>query len=490
MALRGGGYNPRLTAIIVASANFLASLDATVITTAIPQMARAFSVAPTALSIGITVYILVTAALLPTSTWIADRIGARTVFSASIAGFAIASALCGLSHNLVEFVGARALQALAASLMIPVGSLILLRSTEKKDLVSSMAISTTPGLVAPVLGPPIGGFIITFFSWPWVFYLNVPVAVLGVLLTLRHIADRRAESLPPFDLVGFLATGGALASLIYGFDRASAERVDLPLAGGFLALGFGLGACAVAHARRCEHPIVPLAALRRRTFTITSITGGALVRIQLRGFGFVTPLLFQICFGLSAFQAGLLLLGYNGGDLLLKPIVTPIIRRLGFRQAILGSSALSSLSCLSWMAFTRATPFWAMFLVLVVSGMFRSVLLSGLIPLTFADVAPEEIGGATVLSNVLTQVTGALAISVSAVVLNLSGHLRGEPAGALAAPDCRVALFVMAVLGGLALLSFVNLPKDAGAEVSGHGRSAEAAAAETVLEATAPDAMV
>jgi hypothetical protein len=408
------------------------------------------------------------AALLPLSTWVADRLGARLVFAAAIAAFAAASVLCGLSQNLWEFIGARALQAAAATLMAPVGNLVLLRTTQKKDLVSAIAISTTPGLVAPVIGPAIGGFIVTFMSWPWIFFLNIPIAIVGVTLALRFIPDLRGDQRRPFDWIGFGSTGGALAAVIYGLDRISAPGGDRWAPTALIVAGLALGVFAVRHSRRARHPLISLAVLRFRTFSTSALTGGTLVRTPFRAMGFILPLMFQIGLGMTAFKSGLLLLAYNGGDLLLKSIANQTLRRFGFRRSLAVTAVLTAGATASWTLFTRGTPFWAIFVVLVASGAARSVLMTGLVSITFADVPAEEIGAATVLSNVLNQTTGAVAIAIAAIVLNLSAASSGEPAGRLGLQDCRVALLVMAVIGLMSLPSFLRLPPDAGAEVSGH----------------------
>ena len=469
-------YAPRLIALIVASASFMGSLDATVITTALPQMAHAFHLPPVDMSLGVTIYILVMAALLPMSTWVADRLGARTVFAAAIAGFAIASVLCGLSRTLPEFVGARVLQALAATLMTPVGNLVLLRSTEKKDLVSAIAISTTPALVAPVIGPAVGGFIVTFASWPWIFFLNVPLAIAGVVLALRFIPDLRSDQRRPFDWIGFACTGLALAALIYGLDRVSAPGTNHWASGGLILAGLGLGAVAVRHSLRAPHPLVQLQSLQIRAFATCALTGGVLVRMPFRALGFILPLMFQVGLGMSAFKSGILLLGYNGGDLLLKSIANQTLRRFGFRRSLAVTAVLTAIATASWTLFGPATPFWVIFGVLVLSGMARSVLMTAIVSLTFADIPLQEIGGATVLSNVLNQTTGAVAIALAAIILNLSVAVRGAGAGHVGLLDCRIALAVMAVIGLSALPSFLRLPPEAGAEVSGHRGSGPAAA--------------
>ena len=464
-------YAPRLIAVIVAAAMFMGSLDQTVIATALPQMARAFHRPPVDLSLAMTIYILVMAAFLPVSTWVADRLGARKVFAGAIAGFAAASALCGISQNLPEFIAARVLQALAATLMAPVGNLVLFRSTEKKDLVAAVAISTTPGLVAPVIGPAIGGFIVTFLQWPWIFYLNIPIAMAGVALALRYIPDLKAAERRPFDWIGFGLTGTALGAFIYGLDRISAPGSGWGWPAASIVLGLGLGVLAIRHSRRATHPLLSLEPLKIATFRASSLTGGMLIRIPFRALGFTLPLMFQVALGMSAFQSGLLVLGYNGGDLLLKSIANQALRRMGFRGALTITATLSALATLSWIAFGPSTPFWAIFLVLVLSGMARSILMTAMVSMTFADVPHKEIGAATVLSNVLSQTTGAVAIGLAALILNLSSAARGA-AGHVGLADCRLVLAIMSLVGLLSVLSFRRLPHDAGAEVSGHRPSA------------------
>lgn len=478
-------YTPRLIALIVAAAVFMGALDQTVIATALPQMARAFHRPPVDLSLAMTVYILVMAAFLPISTWVADRLGARRVFAAAILGFAAASALCGFSRSLPEFVGARVLQALAATLMTPVGNLVLFRSTAKKDLVSAVAISTTPGLVAPVIGPAVGGFIVTFLDWPWIFYLNIPIAALGVVLALRYIPDLKASEPRPFDWPGFLVTGAALSAFIYGLDRISAAGVDWPWPAALIVIGLGLGVVAVRHSLAARHPLLSLEPLKIATFRVSALTGGTLVRIPFRALGFALPLLFQVALGFSAFQSGLLVLGYNGGDLLLKSIANQALRRVGFRRSLAVSAALTALATASWMLFGPKTPFWAIFAVLTLSGAARSILMTAMVSMTFADVPHRELGDATVLSNVLNQTTGAVAIGLAALILNLSSGARGA-AGHIDLGDCRITLAIMAVIGLSALPSFLRLPHDAGAEVSGHrprGGADRLAVAEAEAEA-------
>ncbi len=228
------------------------------------------------------------------------------------------------------------------------------------------------------------------------------------------------------------------------------------------------------HSRRAAHPLLSLEPLKVATFRVAALTGGTLVRIPFRALGFTLPLMFQVALGMSAFQSGLLVLAYNGGDLLLKSIANQALRRMGFRRALCVTTVLTAVATASWVVFTASTPFWAIFAVLMASGMARSVLMTAMVSMTFAEVPHEELGGATVLSNVLNQTTGAVAIGLAALILNLSSSARGAP-GHVGLADCRTALVIFAAIGLSSLPSFLRLRPDAGADVSGHRTAARSA---------------
>ncbi len=196
--------------LLVAGAFFMENLDGTVIATALPQMARSFQVGPVSLNVGMTAYMLTLAVFIPISGWIADRFGARTVFGGAIAVFTVSSVFCGLSNGLPEFVLSRIVQGIGGAMMVPVGRLIVLRSTEKEHLLRATSFITWPGLVAPVLGPPVGGFITTYASWRWIFFLNVPLGLIGIVLSVLLIGNRRADQHRPFDWIGVRLLCGRL----------------------------------------------------------------------------------------------------------------------------------------------------------------------------------------------------------------------------------------------------------------------------------------
>jgi len=461
--------SPRLIALIVACAMFMAQLDSTVVATALPQMATSFGVAPVNLSIGITVYILAQAALLPASSWLADRFGGRTVFALSIAGFTLASLVCGLCETLPQFIAARAVQGLTAALMTPVGRLVLLQSTDRADLIRVMNISTVPMLVAPTIGPALGGFITTYLSWHWIFFLNLPIGVAGVMLVLRYIPALKSGVRRPFDGLGFTLMAVGVSALLYGLDRIANAGADSWAAPAALAiLGFGLLALAFAHAKRAEFPLISLPALKLPSYAVASVGAGALIRVPVRALPFILVLMLQVVHGMTAFHAGLLLLAVNGGDLLLKAVTSQTLRRYGFRTVLIASGVLTVAPIMACALFIPGTPDWAIFLVLIASGAGRSFLFTGMSTLAFADVPSEETGGASVLWYLGQQVTMALGISLAAILMNLGGWATGAPPGVPTLIACQIAFVGMGLIGFISVVMFRRIAPDAGAAVSGH----------------------
>ncbi|MBO9726420.1 MAG: MFS transporter [Novosphingobium sp.] len=453
--------DPRAVAIMVAFVMFLSILEATVIATALPDMARDFGVAPSGMGIGITAYLLVSTAFLPLSSWAAQRLGPRRVLTGSVLGFGLASLLCSLSTGLAFFVAARALQALCSSLMTPVGNLVLLRVTPKHRLVEMLAISTTPALIAPVIGPPLGGLLTETFGWQSIFLLNLPLTLLGALLTRKlipHIPPQPA----PFDPLGFALVAGALGLLIYGFDRLGAHPGAPALPAALIASGSLVSFMALRFLRARPDGLVPLTALRHKTFRSIAFGAGMVMRVPHMGQALVLPLYFQLAFGLSPGVAGLLLLANNLGDLALKPVVGRVIRATGFRLALSLGTALMMGSLAALAALNADAPLWVMAAAMVVAGMARSVPFTGMVSLAFADVAQEELPGAIVLNSIGNALSAAAGISLGALFLNL-------PLAALlpgAEAPYRLALLALALLGLCAVPLFARLPTAAGAHIT------------------------
>ena len=323
----------RLVALLVAGAFFMENLDGTVIATALPQMAQSFHSSPVDLNMGMTAYLLTLAVFIPVSGWVADRLGPRTVFSSAIAVFTFASVLCGFSNTLWQFTAARILQGLGGAMMVPVGRLVVLRVTEKKDLMLAMAYIIWPGLVAPVIGPPAGGFITTYSSWRWIFFLNVPLGLIGITLAMLWIKNERDSEVRPFDWLGFTLAGTACTSFMYSLELLGRQKEQWSEVSLFLGYSVVAGWLAVRHMSKSRHPLIDFACLREKTFAI-SIWGGSLFRIAINASPFLLPLMFQVPFGMTAFQSGLLILAMFAGNLTMKSVTTPVLRKFGFKSAV------------------------------------------------------------------------------------------------------------------------------------------------------------
>jgi EmrB/QacA subfamily drug resistance transporter len=415
--------NMRRVALIVAAAFFMQNLDGVIITTSLPQMAGVFRVRPADLNLGITAYMLSTAAFLPLSGWVADRLGAKRVFAAAIVIFTLASVVCGVSQDLWQFTSARIFQGLGGALMAPVGRMVVLRSAEKADLVAATALLTWPALIAPVVGPVLGGFITTYISWRWNFLLNAPLGAVGVVLVLAFVPNASHVVRTRFDLPGFVLSSAALVAILAGFEGLTGS--NWAFAGVAVCAGLALGALAVRHLNRREGPLLDLEPLKVPTFTISTVDAGYLFRLAISATPFLLPLMFQVAFGLTAFTAGLYVLAYFGGNLLMKTVTTPALRLFGFRNVLIGNGVLAGASILACAAVSPTTPAAVTVMVLLAAGLTRSMQFTALATLTFADIEPRLRGSSSTLSSMLQQVSVGMGVAVAAVLINVSQSLRG-----------------------------------------------------------------
>jgi EmrB/QacA subfamily drug resistance transporter len=456
-----------LIAILVAGAFFMENLDGTVIATALPQMGLSFQVSPVDLNMGMTAYMLMLAVFIPISGWIADRFGARTVFASAIAVFTLSSILCGLSTGLWQFTAARIIQGIGGAMMVPVGRLVVLRTTEKHNLVRAIAYITWPGLVAPILGPPAGGFITTYATWHWIFFLNVPLGIIGITLALLWIRNLKADHLKPFDWTGFALTSTACTTFMYGLELIGRQKLAWRTTSLFLAAGVVLGGLAVAHFRRASAPLIDLAALKIKTFAIT-VSGGSLFRIAISVSPFLLPLMFQVGFGLSAFQSGLLMLGLFAGNLGMKTVTTPMLKRFGFRNILIVNGILTAFLILACAALSPQTPRSVILAVLFLNGLCRSMQFTSLSTIVYVDVPKSQLSSATSFSSMITQMSMGMGVAVGAIALRLAAFLRRNATGTPTLTDFHFAFIFVAVLTALAVIDCFTLEPDAGAVVSGH----------------------
>lgn len=447
-----------LIALLVAAAFFMENLDATVINTALPAMAATFAVQPVDLNIGITAYLLTLTLLIPASGWLADRLGCRRVFMASIVVFTLASLLCAMSQNLWQFASARVLQGVGGAMMVPVGRLAVLRNTAKQNLMQAIAMITWPGLVAPVLGPALGGFIATYASWHWIFLLNLPLGVLAFALAWWLIppsADGMASS--RFDWTGFLLCGTACLLLMSGLEQVGGTG-QLMLAMLCLSGAGVLLAGLWRHCRRSHAPLLDLSILRIRTYR-TTIVGGSLLRAAINTTPFLLPLMFQLGMGMDAFRSGLLLLTLFAGNLGMKVLTSRTLRRFGFRLTLLLSGLALVVLTLLIATFGPDTPWPWLVLVLLLSGMARSMTFTTLSTLAFVDVPPAQMSHANTLFNMLLRMAYGMGIAIAAVGLRMAESWLPQ---ASALTHYHFAFVVLAGLTLLALWDVWQLPGNAG----------------------------
>jgi len=451
--------------LLVAGAFFMEMLDGTVIATALPQMAATFGVAPVSLNIGMTAYLLALAVFLPISGWIADRFGARTVFACAIGIFTFASLLCALSTSLPAFTAARILQGIGGAAMVPVGRLIVLRITDKSRLMTAMTTIVWPGLVAPVLAPPIGGYLATHHAWQWIFLLNIPLGIVAIALAMILVPNLRSTDRRPLDFIGLVLSGLSLVLLVYGVNLLGAEH-PTTAAMAMIAAGGVLAWLAIRHFRRHPTPLLDLTPLRIPTFAI-GIYSGSIARIAIGTAPFLLPLLFQIGFGWSAFAAGALLLWIFAGDLFMKAFNNRILRRLGFRPVMIANTLLLALSLAACGLLTPNTPLPLLILLLLANGIFRSMQFTALTAIQFADIPPPQLSGANTLVAMLTKLTLGVGVVIGAAALNLSSLLRGHASGTPDLVDFRFAFFGIAVLALFSLRDLFRLDPAAGQNLRG-----------------------
>jgi len=441
------------------------NLDSSVVATVLPAMAQDLGQDPVNLSVAITSYLVALCVFIPVSGWVADRYGARRVFMLAIFVFALASALVGLAQGLGTLVAARVLQGIGGAMMVPVGRLLLLRRIRKEELLTAMTWLTMPALLGPVFGPPLGGLLADAVSWRAVFWINVPVGVVGLALVWRFIPEVEAQDAGKLDLAGLVLWGVALAALV-----AAAETIGRGLVPQAVTIALGVvGAVAagfaIRHSRRVARPAVDLSLLRIRSFAMP-MGAGTLFRAGAGAVPFLLPLKLQLVFGLSAGESGLVTFATALGAFAMKPLVRPLLRRFGFRAVLAANGAAAAAGVAVCALFSPAWPLAAIFIVLAAGGLTRSLHFTALNALAFADVPQEKLAAATALSGTVQQLGVALGVMLGSLTLMASVAVAGRAQPVLS--DFAVGFVVAGLLILLSLPATLRLSRDAGARVSGH----------------------
>jgi EmrB/QacA subfamily drug resistance transporter len=454
----------RIVPLIVATALFMENMDSTVISTSLPAIARALGTNPLALKLAVTSYLLSLAIFIPASGWTADRFGARNVFRTAIGVFMLGSIGCAASHSLPEFVLARIVQGMGGAMMTPVGRLIMVRSIDKRLLINAMSLVTMPALIGPICGPPLGGFITTYFSWHWIFLINVPIGLVGIVTATRFIANVHVERTDPFDYVGFVLSGFAIAGLAFGLSAMGLESLPASMVAALLALGAVSAVAYVIHAGRSPAPILDLNLLRLPTFR-ASIVGGFLFRLGIGALPFLLPLLLQIGFDLNPFQSGLITFTTALGSMFMKAAVARVLRRFGYRNVLLYNALISSAFLAACATFVHGMPYFAMVAILLSGGFFRSLQFTSINTIAYAEIEPAKMSRATSMVAAAQQLSLSTGVAVGALVVETT--LRLKDTTAITVADFPAAFLVVAALSASAALIFYRLAPDAGWELLG-----------------------
>ena len=481
----------RLIPLIVATALFMENMDSTVIATSLPAIAVDIGTSPLTLKLAITSYLLSLAVFIPASGWTADRFGARMVFTVAIGVFMLGSIGCALSSSVTGFVIARIVQGMGGAMMTPVGRLVLLRSIDKSALVNAMAWVTVPALVGPVIGPPLGGFITTFFSWHWIFLINIPIGLLGIFMALRHIDPIKSEDPERFDLYGLVLAGIGLGGIAFGLSVAGLNLLPRSVVGALVAIGSISMTLYVMHARRTGSPVLDFSMLHLATLR-ASIMGGFLFRLGIGALPFLLPLLMQVGFGLTPFQSGLVTFASAVGAMGMKALAARIIRTFGFRNMMTINAIVSSFFLAACALFTAATPLLLIMIILVVGGFFRSLQFTAINTVAYAEVAPAQMSRATTLVSVNQQLAISAGVAIGAFSVESTMMLRHVTE--LSADVFAPAFLVVAFISAISAWFFWQMPDDAGHEISGRkaveisSRKGAAQAAVKVASETTGDA--
>lgn len=472
MSLPDAATAKRYLPWVVATVMFMETLDATIVNTAIPSMAASLEVPPLSLKAVVASYILSLAVFIPISGWMADRFGTRRAFFSAVATFTAASLLCGIAYNVPMLIAARLLQGLGAAMMMPVGRLTIVRTFSKSELLGAMNFVVMPALIGPLLGPTIGGLIVHWVSWRYIFLVNLPVGLIALYLIWRHLPEYRGTSKRPLDVTGFVLFGSGIALLSWLLEVFGEHELSLAWGGGLLALSFALLIAYGVHASRSDHPLLQLALFRIRTFRV-AVAGGFLTRIGMGGMPFLLPLLYQLGLGLPAWQSGLLMMPSAFAAMTLKLVTAPILRRFGYRRVLVVNTVLIGAAISLFSQVGPGTPIPLIVLLALCLGFFNSMQFSAMNTLGYADVEGAQTSMASTLASAAQQLSMSFGLATASLVAGW--FLAGLPQTdhALVTDALHHAFIALAAVTVVSSVSFWGLHPGDGAAVSqGPGQSA------------------
>ncbi len=457
----------RLLPWLVAVAFFMQSLDTTILNTAVPAIARAMDVTPLDMKSVLASYTLSLAVFIPISGWMADRFGTRRVFASAIGLFTLGSILCGLATSIEMLVACRVIQGAGGAMMMPVGRMTLARTFGKADLVRAMSFVAIPSLVGPMIGPVAGGLIVAYLHWSIVFFVNIPVGLLGLYFVQRYLPDYRETQTHPLDVVGLVLFGGGIALLSYVLEVFGEHRLGLAEIFGLLAIAVALLAGYGIRASLTAFPLLNLGLFKLRTFR-AAVSGGFFTRLGLGGIPFLFPLLYQIGLGFSPIQSGLLVLPQAIASIGLKTFMPAILAKLGYRNVLVGNTVIVGLMIMSFATVGAHTPIWLIVLQAFILGFFTSMQYTSMNTLVYADVSASQTSGASTIAATGQQlaisfgVAGAGLIAAFFVPPSMHSH-----------PDALIhgvqqSFLALGILTVVSSVVFMELRKNDGESISQH----------------------
>jgi EmrB/QacA subfamily drug resistance transporter len=464
-----------LVPLIVACALFMEHVDATVIATSLPVIARDLGVAPIVLKLGLTSYLVSLAVFIPVSGWLTDRIGGRVVFCSAIAIFMVSSMLCGVARSFAFFVAARFLQGVGGAMMVPVGRIVIVRTVSRDELVTALNYLTVPALLGPLCGPPLGGFITTYWHWRWIFFINVPISILGIFLALHFMENVRESEVPPLDTSGFVLSAIGLSVLMFGLSAITEDVVPRMLAAACIVFGGMVTYVYFRMARRKQRPLLEFDLFKVPTFWV-GVGGGSLFRIGIGAMALLLPLMLQLGFGLTPLQSGMLTCASAVGALFIKSLIKLLLRLYGFRRLLLVNSVFASATVAAIGLFTAHTAHWLIFTVLVITGCFRSLQFTALNAITYAEIPDHRVSAATSMFATVQQLSLGVGVTVGAFALQASNFIQGHPK--IVAADFWPAFLVLGLIAMSSAYSASKLSPDAGEDMAGRQPKPELETAE------------
>jgi EmrB/QacA subfamily drug resistance transporter len=458
---------------LVAVGFFMESLDTTILNTAVPAIAQALKVPPLSMKAVLASYTLSLAVFIPVSGWMANRFGTRRVFTAAIGVFTLGSFLCGLSRNIHLLVICRILQGCGGAMMLPVGRLTLVRAFPKSELIRAMSFVAIPGLIGPMLGPIAGGFIIAYFHWNVIFFLNIPIGLAGLWMVHRHLPDYSAATNHPLDIVGLVLFGAGVALLSYVLEVFGEHTLSGREICGLLVIAAALLGAYGLHSTRIAYPLLLLPLLRIRTFR-AAVSGSFFTRLGIGGIPFLLPLLYQVGFGFTAIQSGLLLMPQALAAMSLKLTMPRILARFGYRRVLVANTLALGATILVLSLLERSTPVWLIVVLVFVMGFFQSLQYTSMNSLTFADIGEDEASSASTIASTMQQMSISFGVATASLATAFFVPDRFDTSTTEMIHGLHLAFLALGAWTMLSTLVFRSLRNDDGEAVSRHHSAAAA----------------